>query len=163
MEEGDNTVRSNSPHPPSSSFVSHISLAFSLRLARSLTGRDGMGVSWVMCCLFFFPLRFLLLSPCSAYLFLDLSFPFAVPFIFIFLPTATLFPALVSFFCCSSYIFHSLPREMRSISKRWDVERRKRKCQTVCSGLDYHNMLQYFSISCSIFNSLSFLHLCLCF
>lgn len=104
---------------------------------------------WVMGCLSFPPLLFLLLSPCSAYLFLDLSTPFVGVFFFFF--KRTFFPASLLFFCLSSIILHSLPREMINNSKRWDEEEGKKSC-----GLDY-NMLQYFSIFFSIFNFLSLL------
>lgn len=57
-------------------------------------------------------------------------------------------------------VFHLFllgPREMRSISKRCGERWRGRnECQRPRCGLAHHNMLQYFSISCSIFNCLSF-------
>ncbi len=130
IEEGDNTVWTNSPRcllilqhfNPLHLFFLIFPLFFIL-LGSFLDrvrwdGMIGGEPRWLL----LFSLLFLLLSPCSAYLFLISPPLLSSSPSFFFLPTATLFRVFLLFLCFSSYTFlyflACLPREMRSISKR---------------------------------------------
>lgn len=99
----------------------------------------------------FFPLLFLLLSPCSAYLFLDLSTPFVYSSLSFLMYIVSCFSLV--FLSLFLHSFTPCPERWSTIQRDGMKRKTKRKCWPLCCGLDY-NMLQYFSIF-SIFNFLS--------
>ena len=164
IEERDNTRLSNSPRSTLLIFLSFFFFSHTLPSVlhwfvprRAKMGRDdtrrGELVGWWVAspspsCSNLVLLTFILISPhllpssSSFFLYLQLL----------------RFPTL-SIVSSASRLssFTPRPREMRSISKRCGERWRGRgECQGPRRGLVHPNMLQYFSISCSIFNCLSF-------